>query len=183
MLAGLVDAAHGYDVSEAMLADAATAYDAHWHVVPPDGPVPRPAATEGPVVVTAFRLLLNAPPEVRHRAIAFAGLALPDADSGVLLVENHGRRGSLRHLSRRRNTGNPWYQELSDDEVAALLASHGFRVAARRGCAVLPPGWYRSRRLRPIVRRLDDLLCASRLFDRWAVDAIYVAVRGPAHPH
>ncbi len=185
MLAGLVDTAHGYDVSEAMLADAAATHAARgatvgrvqWHLVEADGPVPRPVVGDGPVVVTVFRLLLNAPPEARQRAIAFAALALPDAGSGVLLVENHGHRRSLRHLSRRLNSGNPWYRELSDQEVTELLAGHGFRVVSRRGCAVLPPGWYRSVRLRPLVRRLDDFLCASRLFDRWAVDVIYVAVR------
>src|SRR3712207_8603476 len=53
---------------------------------------------------TMFRLLLNVDDAVRDRAIAFAAKALPDADAGLLIVENHGSADSLRHLRDRKST-------------------------------------------------------------------------------
>jgi hypothetical protein len=178
MLAGMVGHAHGYDVSPAMLARAAAAgHAATWHLIAPDGELPEPADSPGRAVVTVFRLLLNAPPEARDRAVAFAARVLPHRMAGLLVVQNHGSRRSLRHLSRGRNAGNPWYRELDGAEVEAILARHGFRVLDRRGFALFPQGWYRPAATRWLVRRLDGALCAARLFDRWAVDVLYVAVR------
>src|SRR2546430_732675 len=97
--------------------------------------------------------------EVRDRAVGFAARTLPGAESGLLVLENHGNASSLRHLGHRRHAGNPWYAELSHEQIAALLGRHGFTLVARYGCAVLPQGAYRLRPLRPLVRRLDDLLC------------------------
>jgi SAM-dependent methyltransferase len=179
LLDGAVRAAHGYDTSAAMLARAAGT-GAHLHEIPADGPVPEPATVDGPALVTVFRLLLNVPDEVRHRAITFAARALPDADAGLLVVENHGNRGSLRHLGHARHTGDPWYAELSHAEVGELLAAHGFEVVERRGFALCPPGAYRSRPLRPLLRRLDDEAARRGMLAGVATDVLYVARRRSA---
>jgi hypothetical protein len=186
LLQGLVRGAHGYDSSAAMIERAQRSWSpAQWHLVDEDGPVPAPARSSGPSVVTAFRLLLNAPEEVRDRAVAFAAAALPTYTAGLLVLHNHGSSRSLRHLGARRNAGNSWFAELGDAEVNDLLDRHGFTLVGRRGCALFPAGWYRLRLTRPIVRWLDDLLCAVRVFDRYAVDVLYIARRDrpTAPPH
>lgn len=150
-------------------------FAAHWHVIDEAGPVPEPVPVDGPAVVTVFRLLLNVDDAVRDRAVAFAAKALPMPDSGLLIVQNHGSARSLRHLRHRRHADNRWYTELSDEQVTTLLERHGLALVARRGCGMFPRGWYRPKVTRPLVRRLDDMLCAMRVFDRWAVDVLYIA--------
>ncbi len=178
MLAGLVRAAHGYDPSPEMLDHARVVGPAaHWHEIAATGPAPEPATVDGPAVVTVFRLLLNVSGEVRHRAVAFAARILADADAGLLVVENHGNAGSLRHLLAWRHRTDPWFAELSHRQVADLLAAHGFTIVARHGCTLFPRGAYRRRRLRPLVRRLDDLLCRPGWLSRYATDVLYLARR------
>ncbi|MGA8112423.1 MAG: methyltransferase domain-containing protein [Actinocatenispora sp.] len=176
MLTGQVADAHGYDVAPAMLEAArGLGTRAALHVVPADGPTPQPVASEGPTLVTVFRLLLNATPPVRRRALAFAAAALPTADSGLLVLENHGPRRSLRHLNRWRRRDNPWFAELSDAEVRTLLHEYGFELVARRGFALTGQGWYRTPVLRHVARFLDDGL-ADRL-PSLATNVLYVARR------
>jgi len=178
MLAGLVRAAHGYDPSPQML-DAARSVGpaAQWHEIATTGPVPEPATVDGPAIVTVFRLLLNVSDEVRHRAVAFAARVLPDAGAGLLVLENHGNRASLRHLLARRHRADRWFAELSHRQVAELLAAHGFTVVARHGCTMFPRAAYRIRRLRSLVRWLDDLLCRPGWLSRYATDVLYLAER------
>jgi SAM-dependent methyltransferase len=178
MLAGLVRGAHGYDPSPEMLDRARLCgVRAQWHPIHATGPVPEPATVDGPAIVTMFRLLLNVPDYVRHRALAFAARALPDAGAGLLVVENHGNAMSLRHLVSRRHAGRRWFTELSHRHVRRLLAAHGFTVVAVRGFGYLPAAAYRRAWLRPVARRLDDLLCRAGWLSRFAIDVLYVARR------
>jgi SAM-dependent methyltransferase len=180
MMRGLVRAAHGYDSSAAMLAEArAAGLDAALHELAEHGPLPQPVTGSGPALVTIFRLLLNAPDEVRNRAIGFAATVLQHHDTGVLVVENHGNRHSLRHFSARRHAGDPWFSELSHGDVRQLLGRHGFTLVAARACAVLPVGAYRRAWLRPIAQCIDAVL--TRLPATWRIgtDVLYVARRGP----
>jgi hypothetical protein len=124
-----------------------------------------------------FRLLLNVPDEVRDRAIAFAAAALPTRDAGMLVVENHGNRQSLRHLAARRHAGDPWFSELSHHEVLSLFERHGFELVTARAFAVLPAGAYRRSWLRPFARVVDDLLARVPFVWRWGTDVLYVARR------
>jgi SAM-dependent methyltransferase len=180
-LHGLVRAAHGYDTSAAMLAKAgAVGAFATLHEVPATGPIPHPVTTDAPAIVTVFRLLLNVDATVRGRAVAFAARVLPHYESGLLVIENHGNRQSLRHLRHRRRAGQPWFAELSHDEVTALLTRHGFTVVERRGFAMLTQGWYGRRWLRPLARLVDDLAARIPLLSGWAVNVLYVARR--THP-
>jgi predicted TPR repeat methyltransferase len=192
LLHGLVRSAHGYDTSAAMLAKAREGgVYARLHEIPESGPVPTPATGETPVIVTVFRLLLNVDPGVRDRAIAFAAKALPHYGSGLLVVENHGNRDSIRHLRHRRRAGDPWFAELSHEEVAQLLDRHGFGVVERRGFALLPQGWHGRRWLRPFARLVDEVGCRIPALAPCAVNVLYVARRvhagfapadQPAHP-
>lgn len=173
-LHGLVHAAHGYDTSAEMMAKAAeVGSQAQWHQVPPDGPVPDPVPAGHPALVTMFRLLLNVPTEVRERALAFAAKALPEPGAGLLVVENHGNAGSLRHLRARRHSGERWFAELSHREVGDLLDRHGFEVIERRGFSMLTESLDR----RPLARAADA--AARRLpgTDGFAVNVLYTARR------
>lgn len=191
-LDGHVRAAHGYDSSAEMLALAADT-SAQLHVVDADGTVPVPAPTDGPALVTVFRLLLNAPPVLRDRALTFAAAALPTPAGGLLVVENHGNRSSLRHTSRRlreflhpasrrprghhRARRDAWFAELSHVEVADLLSRHGFTVVERRGFALLPQGAYRRRWFRPVARAIDAVATRLPGLTRVSTDVLYVARR------
>lgn len=181
ILHGLVRAAHGYDSSAAMLTKAAQvgAY-ASLHRVEPAGPVPEPVPSTGPLIVTVFRTLLNADESTRDRAVAFAARILSHWESGLLVVENHGNRSSLRHLRHRRHAGKPWFDELSHAQVTALLARHGFAVVERRGFAFLTCGWHSRRGTRWVARRVDGLAGQLPWLSRWAVNVLYVARR--THP-
>src|SRR4029453_3162955 len=97
ILHGLVREAHGYDTSAEMMAKAAEVGSrATWHQVAADGPGPHPEPAGYPAFVPMFRLWLNVDEAIRDRAMAFAAKALPDFESGILVVENHGNAGSLR---------------------------------------------------------------------------------------
>jgi SAM-dependent methyltransferase len=190
LLHGLVRAAHGYDPSAEMLAKAAEAgTNATLHRVAATGPLPVPAteaaglspseatSVDGPALVTMFRLLLNVPEDVRDRAIAFAATALPSGDAGLLVVENHGNRQSLRHLAARRHAAEAWFSELSHAQVLSLFERHGFELVTARAFALLPAGAYRRAWLRPVARVVDDLLCRVPFLWRWGTDVLYVARR------
>jgi hypothetical protein len=173
-LHGLVREAHGYDTSAAMMAKAAeVGSHATWHRVPIDGPVPEPARAGLPAIVTMFRLLLNVDEAVRDRALAFAAKALPNAMAGLLVVENHGNAGSLRHLRARRHGGERWFAELSHDQVYRLMSRHGFEIVERRGFSMITPGLHQN----PLVRAADAAVRRLPGSDQYAVNVLYAARR------
>jgi methyltransferase family protein len=173
-LHGLVREAHGYDTSAEMMTKAAEVGSrAEWHQVPMDGPVPSPVPAGYPAIVTMFRLLLNVDEEIRDRAMAFAAKALPSFDSGILVVENHGNAGSLRHLRARRHRGERWFAELSHEEVEKLLARHGFEVTERRGFSMITPSLHD----RSIARAADAAMRRLPGADTYAVNVLYTARR------
>jgi hypothetical protein len=173
-LHGLVREAHGYDTSAAMMVKAAdVGSHAHWHRVAADGPAPSPVEAGFPAIVTMFRLLLNVDEAVRDRALAFAAKALPEPMSGVLVVENHGNAGSLRHLRARRHRGDRWFAELSHDQVESLLGRHGFEIVERRGFSMITPGWHGN----PLVRAADAAVRRLPGSDGYAVNVLYTARR------
>jgi hypothetical protein len=177
-LQGVVGAAYGYDSSAEMISRArARGLAAEFRVVEAGGPVPEPVAAAAPALVTIFRLLLNVGPEVRERAIAFAAKALPDADSGLLVVENHGNSRSLRHLSGLRKRDHQWFNELSHREVAELFGRHGFAIESIHGFALVPHGAHRPRWLRPVARAADALGSRLRFLGPYSRCVLYVARR------
>ncbi|MEV4638158.1 methyltransferase domain-containing protein [Actinoplanes sp. NPDC049548] len=173
-LHGLVREAHGYDTSAEMMAKAEEVGSrAQWHQIPADGPVPNPVPAGHPAIVTMFRLLLNVDEQVRERAIAFAAKVLPTPDAGVLVVENHGNAGSLRHLRARRHSGERWFAELSHAEVEQLLDRHGFEVVERRGFSMLTESLSKN----PLARAADAAARALPGTDGFAVNVLYTARR------
>ena len=173
-LHGVVREAYGYDTSAEMMAKAAEVGSrASWHQVPADGPVPHPVPAGFPAIVTMFRLLLNVDETVRDRALAFAARALPTAESGVLVVENHGNAGSLRHLRARRHSGERWFAELSHEEVGELLDRHGFEVIERRGFSMLTE----SLDHKLLARAADAAARKLPGTDGFAVNVLYTARR------
>jgi hypothetical protein len=173
-LHGLVREAHGYDVSAEMMAKAAAVGShATWHQVPTDGPVPEPVDAAFPAIVTMFRLLLNVDDDVRDRALRFAAAALPSREAGLLVVENHGNAGSLRHLRARRHDGERWFAELSHDQVYRLMSRHGFEIVERRGFSMITPGLHTN----PLARVADAAMTRVPGSDALAVDVLYTARR------
>jgi hypothetical protein len=146
---------------------------AQWHLVPMDGPVPEPVPAGHPAIVTMFRLLLNVQADVRDRAIAFAAKALPTPESGLLVVENHGNAGSLRHLRARRHAGQRWFAELSHNDVEELLDRHGFEVTERRGFSMLTE----SLDNKLLARAADAAARKLPGTDGFAVNVLYTARR------
>ena len=173
-LHGMVREAHGYDTSAAMMAKAAEVGSrAYWHQVPADGPIPEPVAAGSPRIVTMFRLLLNVNDGVRDRAMAFAARALPNGNSGLLVVENHGNAGSMRHLRARRHSGERWFAELSHDQVYRLMSRHGFEIVERRGFSMITPGLHGN----ALVRAADAAVRRLPGSDAYAVNVLYTARR------
>jgi hypothetical protein len=111
--------------------------------------------------------------DVRDRAIAFAAKALPEAASGLLVVENHGNAGSLRHLRARRHSGERWFAELSHREVEELLDRHGFEVIERRGFSMLTE----SLEHKLLARAADAAARKLPGTDGFAVNVLYTARR------
>jgi hypothetical protein len=155
MLRGLVRHAYGCDASTA--------------------PVPE----RGPTLVTVLR---SAPdtgmrPEY-ERAFAFAARVLAPGD-GLLVVESHDPPAGRWQRGRHRRGRAPG-AVLSHVDTEALLRRYGFTVLERCGSAIFPERAYRQPLLRPLVRRLDDLLCRPGWLARCAIDVLHVAHRAPA---
>jgi SAM-dependent methyltransferase len=176
MLTGLVEVSHGYDTSEAMLAKGRElGTPGHSHLVGPGGASPRVDPSRS-ALVTAFRFVLNVDETLRDQLMEFAAAALPDADAGLLLVENHGSTTSLRHLRRTfgRVDASMWFQELSHEAVRALFDRHGFELVGTQGFTLLTKGCYR----RPWAwasKGVDALLASP--MSKWCTDVVYIARR------
>ncbi|MFB9662097.1 class I SAM-dependent methyltransferase [Glycomyces mayteni] len=176
MLAGLVSVSHGYDTSEAMLQKGRElGTPGHAHLVAPGLAVPEPDETRQRLV-TAFRFVLNVDLHLRDQLMDFASMALPDADSGLLLVENHGNASSLRHLRKTfgRLDAHTWFQELSHEEMRELFDRHGFDLVGMQGFTMFTQGCYRA----PWAwasKAADAALCSP--MSKWATDVVYIARR------
>ncbi|WP_025273879.1 methyltransferase domain-containing protein [Haloglycomyces albus] len=178
MVDGTVAVTHGYDPSHAMLAKARDlGTPGHLHHIDPVGPVPElDMDPQRHNLVTAFRLLLNVEESVRDRFMEFASAALPKAESGLLVVENHGNASSIRRLRRTfgRLDTNSWFQELSHREVEELFDHHGFELVGIHGFTLFTQGFYRQP-LKFVARPTDAVLCS--LIGRWCTNVVYVGRR------
>ncbi|GIG70845.1 methyltransferase domain-containing protein [Phytomonospora endophytica] len=201
MLDGLTSGAHGYDTSEAMLSKARElGVPADLHLVGETGPLP--GTVDGqrePNLVTMFRLLLNAPREVRDRAMEFAAGMLPTPDSGLLIVENHGNAGSLRHLRKAagRVEEGRWFAELSHAEIGELFERHGFELLTRQGFTLLTQGFYKIPPVSWVAPGFDSWASRRSFLSGCATNVLYIARRlglgarrtgpdassGPVRPH
>jgi SAM-dependent methyltransferase len=176
MLAGLVSVSHGYDTSEAMLGKGRELGTPGFAHLVEAGRAEPEADPLRPALVTAFRFVLNADPHLRDQLMEFASAALPDPESGLLLVENHGSSASLRHLRRTfgRLDTDMWFQELSHREVRDLFDRHGYELLGMQGFTLFTQGCYRNP-WRPLAKAADDALASP--LSQWATDVVYIARR------
>lgn len=92
-------------------------------------------------LITAFRFFPNAEPPLREEAMARLAELL--ADDGLLVINNHRRRGSLKHRVRklRASIGLAKRKDMhtmADAEVYDLAARHGLEVVSEHTTGVLP---------------------------------------------
>lgn len=146
IVAPLVDTVTGIDVSEAMLARAATkvatgpggARLLRKDVTAPDDEI------EGRYdLVTAFRFLTNAEPALRRAVLPRLAARMRDERSR-LLINTHGNPWSYRlltlpwHWWRDRRAGRPLFGYLSTARARRELAEAGFAVERVIGMGFVP---------------------------------------------
>lgn len=141
LLADLAASATGIDISAAMLERAAerapTVRLLHKDVTAPDD---RPEAQYD--LITAFRFLTNAEPDLRAAVLRRLHARLKD--DGVLLINSHGNPWSYRlfllpyHWARDRVAGRTLFGYLSRRATRRLLEGAGFRVERVIGMGFVP---------------------------------------------
>ena len=175
---GLVDSADGVDISENMVA-AARGKCRRARLRVGDILAQPELLADGYDVITCFRFLLNAEPELRRRVLGRLRQSLR-TPGGLLLVNVHGNAHSLRHPAivwrrrreRRRPTGE-MLNELSRMEAVQLLAKAGFQVVNERGFGILPPTLHRTP-LRGLARAIDRSLSGAHWWNRWSIDMLFI---------
>jgi predicted TPR repeat methyltransferase len=123
-------------------------------------------------VITAFRFFPNAEPALRDEAMAKLATLL--ADDGLLVINNHRRRGSLKHRARKLRSlfglaKRKDMHTMADVEVYELAARHGLEVASEHTAGLLP-----------VLKERRPLLPASliRPVERWAAGVAALAPLG-----
>lgn len=174
----LVDSAEGIDVSENMVAVAKTKCVKARLLV---GDI---LASPGPLhgnydVISCFRFLLNAEPEMRGRVLRRLREVLC-APASRLLVNVHGNSRSLRHPAivwrqwrEHAEKSGAMLNEMSPAEAKNLLRESGFQVVRQFGFGMLPPTLYRTP-LRRAAAVLDQLLAGDRWWNDWCIDMLFV---------
>ncbi len=125
-------------------------------------------------LITGFRFLLNAEPELRQAAV---GALVPLlAKGGLLIVNNHGNRSSLLGgLGRlKAATGGNRENTLPGREVVRLLRAHELEVLHVVGVCFLPPALGRRLPFRcwmPLERALEQVTPIAGV----AVNQLFVA--------
>ena len=177
VLEPLVAGADGIDISENMVA-VARARCARARLVVGDV-LAQPGLLHGSYdVISAFRFLLNAEPELCRRILKELRRRL--RDGGRLLVNVHGNSRSLRHPAivwrRWRERGGQtgaMLNEMSPGEAKSLLAESGFQIVSQFGFGIMPPTLYRTP-LRKAAKAVDRHLAGDHWWKDWAIDMLFV---------
>lgn len=173
-----VDSADGIDISENMIAAAKTkCVKARLQV---GDILSNPELLQKKYdVISCFRFLLNAEPEMRSRVLRQLRTVLSVPD-GQLLVNVHGNSQSLRHPAivwrRRRERAEKsdvMLNEMSPGETKSLLQESGFQVMHQFGFGMLPPTLYRTP-LRKAALFVDRLLAGDHWWNDWSIDMMFV---------
>ncbi|GAB4268925.1 MAG: hypothetical protein Kow0029_04610 [Candidatus Rifleibacteriota bacterium] len=92
-------------------------------------------------IITAFRFILNAQPELRSEALTWIYRQL--IDDGLLIINNHLRVESIKGAITKflNKAGLSRKNALSDYEFEELLKNHGFK-AEKVFSFTLVPGWH-----------------------------------------
>lgn len=130
-------------------------------------------------VISCFRFILNAEPEMRERILGRLREVLRQPD-GLLLVNVHGNSRSLRHPTvlwrrwrERTKKTDAQRNEMSPDEVKQLLHKSGFQIVRQLGFGVLPPTLYRTP-LRRAAMAVDQSLAGENWLGNWSIDMLFV---------
>jgi SAM-dependent methyltransferase len=123
-------------------------------------------------LLTSFRLMLNAEPELRDEILAFTSGVL--SDRGLFVFDVHGNTTSLRALGPLRNRllGRAPIHQLSVPQVKRMLRRHGLEVVEIRGFGLLTPKLFRrvgrsgADRIETLAERLTPLqyACVNLVF-------------------
>src|SRR3989475_2822045 len=62
----------------------------------------------------------------KNKGVSDPNSTLPEAEYGLLSLDDHGKASCLRHLGHRRHARNPSYAEPTHEQSAALIGRHGF---------------------------------------------------------
>ena len=174
----LVDSADGVDISENMVA-AARGKCRRARLRVGDILAQPELLAGGYDVITCFRFLLNAEPDLRRRVLGRLRQSLR-TPGGLLLVNVHGNKHSLRHPAiiwrRWREHPRPageMLNELSRMEAVQLLAEAGFQVVNEQGFGILPPTLHRTP-LRGLAGAIDHSLSGAHWWSRWSIDMLFI---------
>jgi len=177
-LESLVDSAEGIDVSENMVA-VARSKCVKARLLVGDILTNPDLLQKRYDVISCFRFLLNAEPEMRSRVLHRLREVLRAPD-GRLLVNVHGNSRSLRHPAiiwrrRRERTekSDAMLNEMSPAETKSLLRHNAFQVVRQFGFGMLPPTLYRTP-LRSVAAALDRLLAGDHRWNDWSIDMLFV---------
>jgi SAM-dependent methyltransferase len=177
-LAPLVAAADGVDISENMVAVArGKCLNARLQV---GDVLAQPELLQpGYDVVSCFRFVLNAEPELRGKILRRLRQLLR-VPGGLLLVNMHGNSRSLRHPAivwrRWRERGQrhreTMLNEMSPVAMKKLLAASGFEIVRQFGFGMLPPTLYRTP-LRRAAFAGDRALAGEHIWNNLSVDILF----------
>jgi SAM-dependent methyltransferase len=130
-------------------------------------------------VISCFRFLLNAEPDLRRRILRKLRALICEPD-GLLLVNIHGNAWSLRHPAlvwkRRRvepAAGGPMLNEMTPRQAEELLREAGFAIERRLGFGMMPPTLYRTS-LRGPAMAVDRILAGEHWWNLTAIDLLFV---------
>jgi len=133
-------------------------------------------------VITSFRFLLNAEPELRFEVLKQLRKRMNE-EHGILIVNVHGNCCSTRHFSillrRLRAKFNPaahehiMMAEMGLEETRSLLGNARFKVVQELGFGIVPSFLYKTF-LHPLCYWVDSKFCGSGWMSRFSVDVIFV---------
>jgi SAM-dependent methyltransferase len=174
----LVDAAEGIDISENMVAVARKKCRAARLLVG-DILSPPEILQKEYDLITSFRFLLNAEPELR-RCILKKLRAVLRAPDGLLIVNVHGNSHSLRQPAirwrrwreRTQKTG-VMLNALSPAATRRLLHESGFQVVRQFGFGILPPTLHRTS-LRGAAAAVDRFFAGENFWCDFSIDLMFV---------
>lgn len=178
----LADSAVGVDISESMAAVARTKCRSAQVRVGDILTQPELLPEKKFDVISCFRFVLNAEPELRLRVLRRLREAVCEPD-GLLLVNIHGNARSLRHPAiawkrwRKCPTDGAMLNEMTPGEAKELLRAAGFEIVRQFGFGLLPPTLYRTP-LRGLAAAVDRSLAGDNGWRNAAIDLLFVCRPG-----
>jgi predicted TPR repeat methyltransferase len=129
-------------------------------------------------LITTFRFVLNAEVEIRERVLRL--LACHLTIRGLLVLNVHGNRHSIRHLgvARDKRLGVS-HCEMSIPEARALIQRAGLEILSWRGFGLMPARAYRTA-MRTMAMSVDDYSSGAWPLTLLGQDLVFICRRQPA---